>query len=79
MTRNVPVLAVGLDVRCFGLASFAHIAWECQHRSKLVARPHNPLDARFGWGSCETLTWLAEVQKRIWVTRHGDPELRSVV
>ena len=61
-----------------GFASFSHIAWECSHRSKILVRPPNPLDARFGWGSSETLTWLAEVQKQIWVTRHGDPELRTV-
>ena len=64
----------GCSVSC---ASFSHIAWNCPHRSNLLIQPQNALDARFGWGSIQSLKWLAEVQKQIWVTRHGDAILRS--
>ena len=64
----------GCSVSC---ASFSHIAWNCPHRSNLLIQPQNALDARFGWGLIQSLKWLAEVQKQIWVTRHGDAILRS--
>ena len=71
MIRSSPALASGLDARFsvrFSRTLLGNV--------NIDPRAQTPLDARFGWGSRETLTWLAQVQKQIWVTRHGDPVLR---
>ena len=54
------------------LGYWSHVMWLCDERLEKLPVPHNPVEARFGWGaSPDQVAWMSKAAAAVWRVRHG--------